>query len=71
MQIKTLLTSALVALSLGADTVAASKHGRFAQLSRAPMEKAKRAVQATVEHVARSTKKFRFLSSKSKREHHS
>lgn len=69
MQIKPLLTSALVALSLGVDTVAASKHGRFAQLSRAPMEKAKRAVQATMDHVARSTKKFRFLSSKSKREY--
>ncbi|KAJ6092671.1 hypothetical protein N7486_007960 [Penicillium sp. IBT 16267x] len=66
MQIKSLLTSALVALSLGADTVTASKHGRFAQLSRAPMEKAKRAVQATMDHVARSTKKFRFLSSTSK-----
>ncbi|KAJ5921350.1 hypothetical protein N7466_009676 [Penicillium verhagenii] len=66
MQIKPLLTSAIVALSLGADTVAASEHGRFAELSRIPMAKAKRAVEMTKEHVIRATKSFRFLTSKSK-----
>ncbi|KAJ5094138.1 hypothetical protein N7456_009999 [Penicillium angulare] len=66
MQIKPFLTSTLLALSLGADTVAASKHGRFGQLSRVPMEKAKRAIQSAKDHVVRTTTKYRFLSSKSK-----
>lgn len=68
MQIKSFLTSALLALALGADTVAATKHGRFAQLSRVPMEKAKRAIQSAKDHVARTTTKYRFLSNKTKRE---
>lgn len=67
MQIKSLLTTTLLALSLGADTVSASKHGRFAQLSRGPMEKAKRAIESTRQHIARTATKYRFLTKDSKR----
>ena len=69
MQIKSLLTTTLLALSLGADTVSASKHGRFAQLSRGPMEKAKRAIESTRQHIARTATKYRFLTKNSKREY--
>ncbi|KAJ5723942.1 hypothetical protein N7488_001977 [Penicillium malachiteum] len=69
MQIKSLLTSTLVVLSLGADAVAASKaakHGRFSELSRLPMEKAKRVVSSARDYVTNKTTNYRFLSDKSK-----
>jgi carboxypeptidase D len=37
-------TPEILALSLGSDIATASKHGRFAEIARAPQEKAKRAV---------------------------
>ncbi|OQE20012.1 hypothetical protein PENSTE_c014G04437 [Penicillium steckii] len=60
-------TSALLALSLGSETVAASKHGRFAERARAPMEKAQRAVEAAQKKHVRSEKDFRFLNKKTKK----
>ena len=60
------LTSAVLALSLGADTVAASKHGRFGQLARDPLERAKTAVEDGHAKTVRSTKDYRFLNDKTK-----
>lgn len=62
------LTSAFLALQLGSDALVAAKHGRFAELSRAPLAKAKRAVEATQHKPERSDKKHRFLSDDTKRE---
>lgn len=63
-----ILTPALVALSLGSDAVSAAKHGRFAERARAPLEKAKRAVEASQKKSSHSTEDFRFLNDKTKRE---
>lgn len=60
------LTSAVLALSLGVDTVAASKHGRLGQLAREPLERAKRAVEDGYAKPVRSTKHYRFLNDKTK-----
>lgn len=60
------LTSAVLALSLGADTVAASQHGRFGQLAREPLERAKRAVEDGHAKQVRSTKDYRFLNDQTK-----
>lgn len=68
MLLKSVLSSALLALSLGSDLAAASKHGRFAEIARAPQEKAKRAVEARNQKHAKSDKDYRFLSKKTKRE---
>jgi carboxypeptidase D len=68
MLLKSVLTSALLALPLGLDVAAASKHGRFAEKARAPQEKAKRAIEARNQEYERSVKDFRFLSKKTKRE---
>lgn len=59
------LTSAVLALSLGVDTVAAS-HGRLGQLAREPLERAKRAVDSGHAKPIRSTKDYRFLNDKTK-----
>lgn len=61
MLLKSVFTSALLALSLGSEAVVASKHGRFAERARAPMEKAQRAVEAAQKKHVRSEKDFRFL----------
>lgn len=64
------LTSALLALSLGAESVTAhgnSAHGRFGQLARGPQEKAKKVIEATKKKVTRSTDNFEFLSKKTRR----
>ena len=68
MLLKSVLTSALLAFSLGSDIAAASKHGRFAEKARASQEKAKRAIEARNQKHERSEKDFRFLSKKTKRE---
>jgi carboxypeptidase D len=68
MLLKSVLTSALLALSLGSDVAAAFKHGRFAEKARAPQEKAKKAIEARNQNHERSHKDFRFLSKKTKRE---
>ncbi|KAJ5232174.1 hypothetical protein N7468_005130 [Penicillium chermesinum] len=65
MLIKSLLTSALLAFSLG-ESVAASKHGHFGQLARLPQERAKKTVEAQRKKVSRSTKNFEYLSKKTK-----
>lgn len=71
MLLKSVLTSALLALSLGSEAAEASKSskfGRLSQLVRAPLEHAERAVQAAHRKPVRCTKDFRFLSDKTKRE---
>ncbi|KAJ5492674.1 Serine-type carboxypeptidase F [Penicillium diatomitis] len=64
---RSILTSAL-ALSLGFETAAASKHGRFAQLARDPLERAQRAADAAHVKPVRSHKGYRFLNKETK--HH-
>lgn len=64
MLLKTVLTSGLLALSLGSETVAASKHGRFAERARAPLEKAKQVTEAAHAKHVRSKEDFRFLNKK-------
>ena len=66
MLFKSVLTSAVLALSLGVDTVVASKHGRLGQLARDPLERAKRAVDNGHAQPVRSTKDYRFLNEKTK-----
>lgn len=68
MLLKSVLTSALLTLSLGSDLVAASKHGRFAEIARAPQEKAKRAIEARNQKHVKSDKDYRFLNKNTKRE---
>lgn len=46
----------------------AAKHGRFGGYARAPLEKAKRAVEAAHSKPVRSHPDHRFLSAKTKRE---
>ncbi|KAJ5773493.1 hypothetical protein N7457_008389 [Penicillium paradoxum] len=66
MLLKSVLTSALLALSLGSDVATAVKHGRFAEKSRAPQEKAKRAIEARNHHHEKSDESYRFLNKKTK-----
>ena len=68
MLLKSVLTSALLAFSLGSDLATASKHGRFAELARAPQEKAKRAIEARNQKHVKSDKDYRFLNKDTKRE---
>lgn len=68
MLLKSVLTSALLALSLGSDLAAAFKHGRFAEMARAPQEKAKRIVEARNLKPKKSDKDYRFLNKETKRE---
>jgi carboxypeptidase D len=68
MLLKSVLTSALLALSLGSDIATASKHGRFAEIARAPQEKAKRAVEARNQKHVNPDKDYRFLNKNTKRE---
>lgn len=68
MLLKSVLTSGLLALSMGVDTVEAAKFGRLGNLVRAPLERAKRVVQASHAKAVRSKNDFRFLSSKTKSE---
>ena len=68
MLLKSLLTSAILALSLGSDAVTAFKHGRFAEKSRAPQEKAKRAIEARNHKHEKSEKDYRFLGKHTRRE---
>lgn len=69
MMIKSVLTSALLALSLGSEAVAASQHGRFAERAREPLVKAKLAVEATNKKQEKQDhKNFRFLSQNTQRE---
>lgn len=68
MLLQSVLTSALLALSLGSDLAAASKHGRFAEMARAPQEKAKRIVEARDHKPKKSDKDYRFLNKETKRE---
>lgn len=65
---KSVLTSALLALSLGAETVEAAKFGRFGQLARAPLEQATRFIEASRCKPAQANDGFRFLSPKTQRE---
>ncbi|CEJ55874.1 Putative Carboxypeptidase 5 [Penicillium brasilianum] len=67
MLFKSVLTSAVLALSVGVDTVAASEHGRFGQLARDPLERAKRAVDNGHAKPIRSTKDYRFLNKNTKK----
>ncbi|KAK4863586.1 hypothetical protein LT330_002364 [Penicillium expansum] len=67
MLLKSVLTSALLALSLGSDLATASKHGRFAEIARAPQEKAKRVVEARSQKSHKSDKDYRFLSKNTKK----
>lgn len=72
MLLKSVLTSALLALSLGSEAVEASKSSKFGRLSklvREPLEKAKQAAQAA--HYPRGhghSNGYRFLTEKTKRE---
>ncbi|KAJ5944491.1 hypothetical protein N7516_004659 [Penicillium verrucosum] len=66
MLLKSVLTSALLALSLGSDLAAAFKHGRFAEMARAPQEKAKRIVEARNLKPKKSDKDYRFLNKETK-----
>ncbi|KAJ5430119.1 Peptidase S10 serine carboxypeptidase [Penicillium cf. griseofulvum] len=67
MLLKSVLTSAVLALSVGSDIVTASKHGRFVEKARAPQERAKRAVEARNNHQnVKSHKDYRFLSKETK-----
>lgn len=68
MLLKSVLTSGLLALSLGSETVAASKHGRFAERARAPLERAKHAAEAAHAKHVRTEKEFRFSSKKTESE---
>lgn len=68
MLLKSVLTSALLALSLGSDLAAAFKPGRFAEIARAPQEKAKRIVEARNHKPKKSDKDYRFLNKNTKRE---
>lgn len=68
MLLQSVLTFALLALSLGSDLAAASKHGRFAEMARAPQEKAKRIVEARDHKPKKSDKDYRFLTKETKRE---
>ncbi|KAJ5888364.1 hypothetical protein N7495_008405 [Penicillium taxi] len=62
-----ILTSALLAVSLGSDAVIASSHGRFGKIARAPLEMAKRAVEETMtKRTTSDKKKFRYLDHKTK-----
>ncbi|KAJ5294471.1 hypothetical protein N7508_009292 [Penicillium antarcticum] len=66
MLLKSVLTPALLALSLGSGVVDASKHGKFGQKARAPQERAKRAIEARNEENSHPKKDFRFLSKHTK-----
>lgn len=66
MLLKSVLTSGLLALSMGSEAVEASKFGRLGQLVRDPLERANKVVQAAHAKAIRSTKDFRFLSPKTK-----
>jgi carboxypeptidase D len=68
MLLNSVLTSGLLALAVGSETVAASKHGRFAEHARAPLENAKRAVEAAQTKHVRSEKDFRFSNKKTESE---
>ncbi|KAJ6090892.1 hypothetical protein N7499_003606 [Penicillium canescens] len=61
MLLKSVVTSALLALSLGSEVVDASKHGKFGQKARVPQERAKRAIEARSEEKSHPKKDFRFL----------
>lgn len=67
MLLKSVLSSGLLALSLGSETVAASKHGRFAERARAPLERAKHAAEAAHAKHVRAEKEFRFSSKKTEK----
>ncbi|KAJ6088916.1 hypothetical protein N7499_004167 [Penicillium canescens] len=66
MLLKSVVTSALLALSLGSEVVDASKHGKYGQKARVPQERAKRAIEARSEEKSHPKKDFRFLSKKTK-----
>ncbi|KAJ5601441.1 hypothetical protein N7510_010975 [Penicillium lagena] len=66
MLFKSALTSALLALSLGSEAVAAAQHGRFAEKARAPQERAKKHLDARTNPGHSDHSDFRFLSSKTK-----
>jgi carboxypeptidase D len=68
MLLQSVLTSALLALSLGSDVADALKHGKFGQKSRVPQERAKRAIEARSEEKSNPKKDYRFLSKHTKRE---
>lgn len=73
MLLKSVLTSVLLALSLGSEAVEASKNTKFGRLSklvREPLEKAKHAAQAARHHHNHGHSKdgYRFLSEKTMRE---
>lgn len=70
MLVKSVLTSALLALSLGSGAVEASKSnfGRLGKLSRDPLDRAQKAVMAAHQKPSRSESGYRFLNDKTKRE---
>lgn len=70
MLVKSVLTSALLALSLGSEAVEASKSkfGRLGKLARDPLERAQKTVMAAHHKPSRSEKGYRFLNEKTKRE---
>lgn len=68
MLLKSVLTSGLLALSMGSEAVEASGFGRLGKLVREPLARANRVVQAAHAKAVRSTKDFRFLSANTKSE---
>lgn len=70
MLVKSVVTSALLALSLGSEAVEASKSnfGRFGKLSRDPLDRAQKAVMAALQKPSRPESGCRFLNDKTKRE---
>lgn len=67
MMLKSFLTSALLALSLGSEAVSA---GRFAQKAQLPLQRAKHVVQQALgqKHHHESNNNFRFLDKNTQRE---
>lgn len=72
--LKSILTSALLALSLGSEAVEASKDSKFGRMSkivRDPLEKAKNAAEAARCHHnngGQNSNHYRFLNEKTRRE---
>lgn len=74
MLLKSVLTSALLALSLGSEAVEAkdSKFGRMSKIVRDPLEKAKHAAEAARCHHHKgghNSDGYRFLNEKTRREY--
>lgn len=68
MLFSSVLTPALLGILLSADLAIAAKHGRFGGYARAPLEKAKRAVEAAHSKPVLSQTDHRFLNEETKRE---